>query len=90
MSTTVAPFLVTPSQVQDLLKLSTPVSILDVSWFMPNVPRKPREEFLTKRLPGAQYLDLDEVASSHELGLSHMMPDGRVFAAACGKIGFNP
>ncbi|KAG6911777.1 hypothetical protein DXG01_000023 [Tephrocybe rancida] len=51
---------------------------------MPNSPRRPREEFLSKRIPGAQFLDLDEVASPHELGLKHMMPQERVFADACG------
>jgi len=51
---------------------------------MPNSPRNARNEFLQKRIPGAQYLDLDEVASTHELGLKHMMPDGETFAKACG------
>jgi len=51
---------------------------------MPNSPRKAYDEFLTKRIPSSQYLDLDVVASPHELGLKHMMPDGRVFANACG------
>lgn len=53
---------------------------------MPNSPRKPYEEFLAKRIPGAQFLDLDHVASSHELGLKHMMPHSQVFADACGMI----
>lgn len=51
---------------------------------MPNSPRKPHEEFLSKRLRGAKFLDLDEVASPNELGLKHMMPHERVFADACG------
>lgn len=51
---------------------------------MPNSPRRPSEEFQKKRIPGAQFLDLDEVASPHELGLKHMIPSGRQFADACG------
>jgi len=57
---------------------------------MPNAPRNGKAEFLNKRLPGAQYLDLDEVASPHELGLKHMMPEARVFAEACGRFGLKP
>ncbi|KAF8922322.1 Rhodanese-like domain-containing protein [Mucidula mucida] len=44
----------------------------------------------SKRIPGAQFLDLDGVASSHELGLKHMMPSGSVFADACERFGISP
>jgi thiosulfate/3-mercaptopyruvate sulfurtransferase len=53
---------------------------------MPNAPRNGRQEFLSKRIPGAQFLDLDEVASPHELGLKHMMPSNELFAKACGEL----
>ncbi|KAI6032026.1 Rhodanese-like domain-containing protein [Pisolithus microcarpus] len=66
------------------------VSVLDASWFMPNSPRNPREELNKKRIPGAQFLDLDQVASPHELGLKHMMPSESVFAAACEGFGIEP
>ncbi len=79
-----APWLITPKQLDELTKSPTSVSILDSSWFMPNSPRNAKNEFSQKRIPGAQYLDLDEVASPHELGLKHMMPDGETFAKACG------
>ena len=75
----VAPLLVNPSNV-------TKDSIfVDASWHMPNSPRKAREEFLKKRLPQARFLDLDEVAKQHELGLKHMIPDPEVFAKFCGE-----
>jgi thiosulfate/3-mercaptopyruvate sulfurtransferase len=57
---------------------------------MPNSPTNPREGFLSKRLAGARFLDLDEVASPHELGLKHMMPQGRVFADVCERFGIDP
>lgn len=79
-----APLILSPNQVQELSKIE-PVVLLDASWFMPNSPRNGKAEFLNKRLPGAQFLDLDEVASTHELGLKHMMPESRIFAEACGK-----
>ncbi|KDQ63871.1 hypothetical protein JAAARDRAFT_120799 [Jaapia argillacea MUCL 33604] len=88
MSSSAAPFLISPSELKELTKSG--VSILDASWYMPNIPRNPKEEFLSKRIPNAQYLDLDEVASPSELGLKHMMPEGRVFADACENFGIDP
>jgi len=85
MSTSAAPLLLTPKQVNDLQTQSnSAISILDSTWFMPNSPRKAKDEFLAKRIPGAQYLDLDEVASPNQLGLKHMMPSPQSFAKACG------
>jgi len=80
----IAPLLLSPKQVTDLTKSSAPVTVLDSTWFMPNSPRSAKAEYLSKRIPGSQFLDLDEVASPHELGLKHMMPDSKTFALACG------
>lgn len=93
MSGSVAPFLVTPNDVQ--AALSTPndqnkVVLLDASWHMPNSPRNGKEEFGAKRLPGARFFDLDGVAGSHELGLKHMMPKPDQFAKACEGFGITP
>lgn len=85
MSLSTAPLVLSPAQLHDLIQSKTKVSVLDTTWFMPNSPRKARDEFAVKRIPGAQFLDLDEVASPNELGLKHMMPEGRAFADACGK-----
>ncbi|KAF9229659.1 Rhodanese-like protein [Gyrodon lividus] len=90
MSTAMAtPYLLSPSQLRDEIS-SGSVSVLDASWFMPNSPRRPLQEFQGKRIPGARFLDLDEVASHHELGLKHMMPSERVFADACERLGIAP
>lgn len=78
-SRNVAPLLVNPSNV------TKDAVFVDASWHMPNSSRKAREEFLRKRLPQARFLDLDEVAKEHELGLKHMIPDPEVFAKYCGK-----
>lgn len=76
------PLLLQPNQIDDS---SPSVVFLDSTWFMPNVLRKGREEFISRRLPKARFIDLDEVADSHELGLKHMMPSPDVFAKACGE-----
>ena len=83
------PLVLSSKQLYDLYQSgfkNEGVSVLDASWHMPTSPRNARQEFIQKRIPGAQYLDLDEVASSHELGLKHMMPSPEVFAQACGKF----
>jgi hypothetical protein len=77
-----APLLVSPKDLDDHPSASR--VFLDASWHMPGSPRNARKEFEERRLPGARFLDLDEVASSHELGLKHMMPSGDIFARACG------
>ena len=84
MSSVSAPLLLSPRQANELKSKDTPVAFLDTTWFMPNSPRNAKQEFTSKRIPGSHFLDLDEVASSHELGLKHMMPDKHTFAHACG------
>jgi hypothetical protein len=81
--TQTAPLLISPGQLRSVLS-SGNVSVLDASWFMPNSPRNAYDEYLSKHIPGSQFLDLDAVATPHELGLKHMMPDGHRFADACG------
>ena len=81
------PLVVTPTQLRFLkVQQSEPADlvVLDASWHMPNSPRRGSEEFKARHLPGARFLDLDEVASLHELGLKHMMPSPEQFAKACG------
>lgn len=78
LTRTTAPLLVTPAEV----KGAGPV-FLDASWFMPGAPRKPREEWAAKRIPGARFFDLDAVASDHPLGLKHMLPSPAQFASEC-------
>ena len=77
------PLLVSPTQLRDLLPAGG-VTVVDASWHMPNVPRNARKEYLDKHIPGARFLDLDEVASPHALGLKHMIPTGDIFASYCG------
>ncbi|KAI0296597.1 thiosulfate sulfurtransferase [Russula brevipes] len=84
-----APFLLTPKALQDL-RSSADVNILDASWFMPNSPRNASKEFTEKHIPGARFLDLDEVAAPNGLGLKHMMPSAQVFSDALERFGITP
>ncbi|KAF9480444.1 Rhodanese-like protein [Pholiota conissans] len=87
---TAARLLLSPRQVNELSVSGAHISLIDSTWYMPNAPRNAKDEFLAKRIPGAQFLDLDEVASPHKLGLKHMMPDKETFAHACEKLGISP
>ena len=82
---TAAKYLITPEELKESFEKHQNVVALDASWYMPNSPRRPRDEFKAKRIPGSRFLDLDEVASEHPLGLKHMMPSPEVFAKACGE-----
>ncbi|OBZ78842.1 3-mercaptopyruvate sulfurtransferase [Grifola frondosa] len=84
------PLVITTAQLKRTPKLPASVSFLDASWHMPNAPRNARKEFVEKHIPGARFLDLDEVASPSELGLKHMMPSPEVFAKACEGFGISP
>ena len=36
--------------------------VVDSSWFMPASGRSGREEFLARHIPGARFLDIDELS----------------------------
>src|SRR5262249_9432073 len=60
--------------------------VVDASWFMPASGRKGGEEFLATHIPGARFLDVDEV-SDRSNPLPHMLPIAAQFAAAMERIG---
>ena len=68
------------------------VQFVDGSWFLKD--RNGRQEFEKgPRIPGAQYFDIDQVASTGELnpkGLPHMMPPAELFASAMDAMGIVP
>ena len=80
------PYVLSPQQLASLKAegLQDGLAILDVSWHMPNSPRNALKDYTKKHIPGALRLDLDEVASPHELGLKHMLPTPELFAQTCG------
>ncbi|KAJ7932638.1 Rhodanese-like domain-containing protein [Mycena leptocephala] len=83
--------LLSPARLNHILRSEAATTVLlDSTWFMPNSTRVALAEFRAKRIPGSKFLDLDEVASHHELGLKHMLPSEEVFARACEKLGVGP
>ncbi|KAL7415409.1 Rhodanese-like domain-containing protein [Mrakia frigida] len=78
--------LISPTQLAALPKT---VSIIDASWHMPGSPVSGLENYIKERIPRARFFDLDEVASSHPLGLKHMLPSSELFARAVSRLGIS-
>jgi thiosulfate/3-mercaptopyruvate sulfurtransferase len=62
------------------------LTIVDSSWFMPASGRSGRQEFLERHVPGARFLDIDEV-SDRTNPAPHMLPSAREFGEAMERIG---
>jgi len=60
--------------------------IVDSSWHMPATGRSGREEYLARHIPGARFLDIDEV-SDRSQSAPHMLPSAEDFAAAMEGLG---
>jgi thiosulfate/3-mercaptopyruvate sulfurtransferase len=64
------------------------VSIVDCSWHMPATGRSGRAEYEQAHIPGAAFLDIDEVADqSHPA--PHMLPHAASFASAMEQLGIS-
>lgn len=63
------------------------IRVIDASWRMPGgAPAV--EEHRNRRIPGAVFFDLDEIAD-HSSGLPHMLPSPAQFAEAAGALGIS-
>ncbi|MFL6733448.1 MAG: sulfurtransferase [Sphingomicrobium sp.] len=62
------------------------LSIVDTSWHMPTTGRSAESEFCEGHIPGALFLDIDEVADTSN-PLPHMLPSAEAFAAAMERLG---
>jgi thiosulfate/3-mercaptopyruvate sulfurtransferase len=60
--------------------------VVDSSWHMPASRRSGRHEYLAAHIPGARFLDIDEVSDrSHPA--PHMLPGAAAFGAAMAALG---
>lgn len=60
--------------------------VLDSSWHMPATGRNGREEYLRAHIPGARFLDIDEVRDKANPA-PHMLPSAPEFGAAMERLG---
>lgn len=62
------------------------VQIVDGSWYLPTQNRSAAAEFAEGHIPGAIFLDIDQVADLTS-GLPHMLLDDETFAETAGALG---
>lgn len=62
------------------------LTIVDSTWFMPSSGRSGRAEFLERHIPGARFLDIDEV-SDRSNPAPHMLPAPEEFGEAMERLG---
>lgn len=62
------------------------VIVVDGSWHLPTTERKAATEYREAHIPGAVFLDIDEVADTKS-PLPHMLPRPEAFASAMRRLG---
>jgi thiosulfate/3-mercaptopyruvate sulfurtransferase len=60
--------------------------VVDSSWHMPASGRSARDEYLAAHIPGARFLDIDEVSDKSNPA-PHMLPSAAEFGAAMERLG---
>ena len=74
-----------PAELASQLERSD-LNVVDASWYLPADGRDPRAEFLSSRVPGAQFFDIDTVADL-EHACPHMLPSEPVFTQCVQALG---
>ena len=64
------------------------LKVVDSSWHMPATARSGPDEYLAVHIPGAAFLDIDEVADKSN-PVPHAMPNAAGFGAAMATLGIN-
>lgn len=66
----------------------TNVKFVDVTWYMPNVPKCAFEDYKKEHIPGAVYFDIDKIAVVSS-DLPHMYPSLEVFEICMNELGIS-
>ncbi len=67
--------------------LSAPdVRVVDATFFLPNIPRDARAEYLERHIPGAVFFDIDEICNP-DTDLPHMLPSPEMFSSKVRRLG---
>lgn len=64
------------------------LKVVDASAHLPTANRDPRAEYEAAHIPGAVFLDINEVAD-HDHPAPHMLPSAAEFGKAMGALGIN-
>ncbi|MGO1247518.1 MAG: sulfurtransferase [Oceanisphaera sp.] len=63
--------------------------VLDASWYMPAAKRSGEQEWLSQRIPGAQFFDFDSKIKDENSPLPHMLPSAEQFSRQVSSLGVN-
>ncbi len=77
--------LVSTQWLQDHLR-DPDLRIIDASWYLPGTPRDPLAEYKAAHIPGARYVDIDDL-SDHRSDLPHMAPPVEKFMSRMRTLG---
>lgn len=68
-------------------RLSAPdIRVIDATWFLPGAPLNAKALYAERRIPGAVFFDIDEIADTTS-DLPHMLPSPEKFASRMKKLG---
>jgi thiosulfate/3-mercaptopyruvate sulfurtransferase len=82
-----SPFVVSPQWLAE--RLGKPgVSIVDASWYLPDMKRDAKAEHDAAHILGAVFFDIDAIADTAS-SLPHMLPSEREFARIAGRMGIS-
>jgi thiosulfate/3-mercaptopyruvate sulfurtransferase len=62
------------------------IRVIDATWFLPGADRDAKALFAERRIPGAIFFDIDEIADT-DSPLPHMLPSPEKFASRMRKLG---
>jgi thiosulfate/3-mercaptopyruvate sulfurtransferase len=80
-------YLVDPEWLQSKLR-QPDIVVLDCTWFVPEAGKSGLEEFRLGHIPGARYVDLNEI-SDRNSPYVNMLPSSEQFASEVGKLGID-
>jgi thiosulfate/3-mercaptopyruvate sulfurtransferase len=84
MSTTSDP-VVSPAWLAERLE-APDLRVVDATWFLPGDERNAKALYEERRIPGAVFFDIDEIADT-DSHLPHMLPSPEKFASRMRKLG---
>ena len=62
------------------------IRVVDATWFLPGDERNAKTLYEERRIPGAVFFDIDEIADT-DTHLPHMLPSPEKFASRMRKLG---
>jgi thiosulfate/3-mercaptopyruvate sulfurtransferase len=87
---TTSDHLITTQELSAAMKSegSEQIALLDCSWYLPTQQRNAQAEFISSRIPGANFFDIDAICDKSS-NLPHMLPTAESFSESVSHLGIN-